>query len=164
MESSGLDYSHTLFFLRVPPVERGIAINAETLMAYDQLSLYMGLLWLDSSLPSITRIMDLSIGGKFMDEKEKFIEKLDELRSEKDMDKIADLFNSVVIMYGVTVEETCALSYYLIDKALKADHNALMLREKFGIDINKLGLNGKFTIAKAMVSTYAEKAKENEQT
>ncbi|MGM0234169.1 hypothetical protein [Enterococcus sp. AZ015] len=99
-----------------------------------------------------------------MDEKEKFIEKLDELRSEKDMDKIADLFNSVVIMYGVTVEETCALSYYLIDKALKADHNALMLREKFGIDINKLGLNGKFTIAKAMVSTYAEKAKENEQT
>ncbi|EPH94729.1 hypothetical protein D922_01527 [Enterococcus faecalis 06-MB-DW-09] len=132
-------------------------------MAHDQLSLYMGLLWLDSSPPLITRNMDLSIGGKFMDEKEKFIEKLDELRSEKDMDKIADLFNSVVIMYGVTVEETCALAYYLIDKALKADHNALMLREKFSIDINTLGLDGKLTIAKAMISNYSGKVKENEQ-
>ena len=112
--------------------------------------------------------MDLSIGGKFMDEKEKFIEKLDELRSEKDMDKIADLFNSVVIMYGVTVEETCALAYYLIDKALKADHNSSMLQEKFGIDINKLDLDGKLTIAKAMINVYSEKAKAkakaNEQT
>lgn len=99
-----------------------------------------------------------------MDEKEKFIEKLDELRSEKDMNKIADLFNSVVIMYGVTVEETCALAYYLIDKALKADHNALMLQEKFGIDINKLGLDGKLTIARAMVSAYATEVEANEQT
>jgi hypothetical protein len=133
-------------------------------MAHDQLSLFMGLLWLGSSSLWFIRIIALTIGGKFMDEKEKFIEKLDELRSEKDMDKIADLFNSVVIMYGVTVEETCALAYYLIDKALKADHNALMLQEKFGIDINKLGLDGKLTIAKAMVSTYVEKVKANEQT
>jgi hypothetical protein len=133
-------------------------------MAHDQLSLFMGLLWLDGSSLWFTRIIALTIGGKFMDEKEKLIEKLDELRSEKDMDKIADLFNSVVIMYGVTVEETCALAYYLIDKALKADHNAFTLQEKFGIDINKLDLDGKLTIAKAMISVYAEKVKANEQT
>lgn len=97
-------------------------------------------------------------------EKESFLKQLEDLKNEKDLNQIADLFNSINIMYGVTVKEACALAYYLIDKSLSADRNALMLREKFGIDINTLGIDGKLTIARAMVSAYATEVEANEQT
>lgn len=97
-------------------------------------------------------------------EKESFLKQLEDLKNEKDLNQIADLFNSIIIMYGVTVKEACALAYYLIEKSLTADHNALALREKFGIDISELGQDGKLTIAKAMMNAHAAEVRANEQT
>lgn len=99
-----------------------------------------------------------------MNDKNKYIELLKHLQSEKDMDKIAETFSSIISAYGLSVMETCSLAYYLVDKALNTPQNKLMLQEKFFIDTDKLGVDGKLTIMKAMLSVYSKEVYENDKT
>lgn len=87
---------------------------------------------------------------------------LEDLRKTKDVDKIGELFTTLISMYGVTVDEVCAITYYLIDTTLNAPHNKVFLADRLGIDIDKLGIDAKFDIAKAMVAVYVDKVRNNE--
>lgn len=89
---------------------------------------------------------------------EEILDLLKRIRMEKDVDQIGEMFLAIINTFGLRVDEVCAIAYYLIDTTLKAKHNEDGLAKRFGIDIDKLGIDGKFTIAKAMIITYAEKA------
>lgn len=84
-----------------------------------------------------------------------------QLQNEKDVDKIGELFLTLIAMYGLTTDEVCAISYYLIDHTLQTPVNKNLLRDEFNIDVQTLGMDGKFAVAKAMVATYVEKVREN---
>lgn len=88
---------------------------------------------------------------------QQFLDMLKRIRDEKDIDQIGELFLSIINMYGLTVDEVSSISYYLVDKTLKAEHNKRFLAEHFKIDVNKLGIDGKLAVMKAMLATYAEK-------
>lgn len=92
-------------------------------------------------------------------QEEKFLDLLKSIRQEKDVDEIGELVNSMITIYGLTVDEVCALSYYLIHITLTAKHNADFIAEHFNIDVNELGVDGQFAIAKAMLSVYSDKQK-----
>ncbi|EYT95542.1 hypothetical protein QJ527_07205 [Enterococcus mundtii] len=99
-----------------------------------------------------------------MKESNEYIKLIEKLREEKDMDKIAETFSSIISAYGLSVMETCSLAYYLVDRALNTPQNKLMLQEKFFIDTDKLGVDGKLTIMKAMLSVYSKEVYENDKT
>ena len=88
---------------------------------------------------------------------EQFLDLLKRIREEKDIDQIGELFLSVINMYGLTVDEVCSISYYLVDTTLKAKHNEQFLRDNFNIDINTLGIDGELAVMKAMIATYYDK-------
>lgn len=88
---------------------------------------------------------------------QEFLDLLKKIREEKNIDEIGELFLSVINMYGLTVDEVSAISYYLVDTTLKANHNKQFMAEHFNIDIDKLGIDGKLTIMKAMIATYTDK-------
>ena len=84
-----------------------------------------------------------------------------QLQDEKDVDKIGELFLTLIAMYGLTTDEVCAISYYLIDHTLQTPANNNLLRDEFNIDVNQLGIDGKFAVAKAMIATYVEKVRKD---
>lgn len=88
---------------------------------------------------------------------QQFLDMLKRIRYEKDIDQIGELFLSIINMYGLTVDEVSSISYYLVDKTLQAEHNKRFLTEHFKIDVNKLGIDGKLAVMKAMLATYTEK-------
>lgn len=88
---------------------------------------------------------------------QEFLDLLKKIREEKNIDEIGELFLSVITMYGLTVDEVSAIAYYLVDTTLKANHNKLFMEEHFNIDIDKLGIDGKLSIMKAMIATYTDK-------
>ncbi|MXS25280.1 hypothetical protein [Enterococcus gallinarum] len=91
------------------------------------------------------------------DKHQEFLNLLKKVREEKDIDQIAELFMSVINMYGLTTDEVCSLSYYMVDLTLQSNSNKTLLRNEFSIDIDKLGIDGKLAIMKAMVATYVDK-------
>lgn len=86
-----------------------------------------------------------------------FLDMLKKLRAEKDIDQIAELFMSVINMYGLTIEEVCALSYFLVDTSLTSAHNQAFIAEHFNIDTTRLSIDGKLAFVKALVATYSER-------
>lgn len=88
---------------------------------------------------------------------QEFLDLLKKVREEKDIDQIAELFMSVVSMYGLTTDEVCSLSYYMVDRTLQSNGNKSLLRDEFSIDVDRLGIDGKLSIMKAMVATYTDK-------
>lgn len=91
------------------------------------------------------------------DKHQEFLNLLKKVREEKDIDQIAELFMSVINMYGLTTDEVCSLSYYMVDLTLQSNSNKTLMRNEFSIDIDKLGTDGKLAIMKAMVATYTDK-------
>ena len=89
---------------------------------------------------------------------QEFLDLLKSVREEKDIDQIAELFLSVVNVYGLKVDEVCAIAYYLIDKTLSAKHNADFIAKHFAIDVKQVGIDGKLAIVKAMVAVYSDVA------
>ena len=91
------------------------------------------------------------------DKHQEFLDLLKKVREEKDIDQIAELFMSVVSMYGLTTDEVCSLSYYMVDRTLQSNSNKALLRDEFSIDVDNLGIDGKLAVMKAMVATYTDK-------
>lgn len=88
---------------------------------------------------------------------QEFLDLLKKVREEKDIDQIAELFLSVVNVYGLKADEICAIAYYLIDTTLSAKHNADFIAKHFAIDVERVGIDGKLAIVKAMVAAYSDK-------
>lgn len=92
-------------------------------------------------------------------EKENLFEQLEKLRDEKDMDKIADLFQVIISMYGLKVDEVAALNFYIMQKTLESKHNAKFLKDKLGLDVNRLGTSGVLEVQRALLSAYLDNVK-----
>lgn len=97
-----------------------------------------------------------------MNDKEKrYLAALKKVREEKDIDQIGEFFLSIIDIYGLTMDEVASLSYYLFQSSLEAKHNKDFLRDKFAIDVGKLGIDGKLQVQKVLLSTFYEKVKNN---
>ncbi|MFW8619027.1 hypothetical protein ACOJB1_14400 [Enterococcus innesii] len=88
---------------------------------------------------------------------QEFLNLLKKVREEKDIDQIGELFMSIISMYGLTTDEVCSLSYYMVDRTLQSNSNKALLRNEFSLDVDKLGIDGKLSVMKAMVATYVDK-------
>lgn len=105
----------------------------------------------------ITLIGVVRGGIEMEDKQQEFLDLLKKVREEKDIDQIAELFLSVTNMYGLTVDEVCALSFYMVDATLSAGHNKAFIAQHFNIDVDRLGVDGKLAIEKAMLAVYMDK-------
>lgn len=95
-------------------------------------------------------------------EQQQYLDLLKEIRDGKDVDKIGELFLSIVSMYGLTMDEVASVSYYLVNHTIKADHNKAFIKERFGIDVDQLGIEGVQTIQRALIATYVDKVRNND--
>lgn len=85
-----------------------------------------------------------------------YIKMLTQLREEKDMDAIADLFWEVITAYGVKVDELSALNYYTMKRSLEAPVNATLLKERMNWDVTQLGVDGILQVQRALITIYTE--------
>ena len=85
-----------------------------------------------------------------------FIKMLTQLREEKDMDAIADLFWKVITAYGLKVDELAALNYYMMKRSLEAPVNATFIKERMNLDVTQLGVDGILQVQRALVNVYVE--------
>lgn len=83
-----------------------------------------------------------------------FLEILKKIREEKDVDAIAELFLEIISIYGLKMDETAALLYYVQKETLEADHNAQFLNERLELDVKSLGIEGVLQVQRALVNTY----------
>lgn len=90
-----------------------------------------------------------------------YLETLSDIRKDKNIDEIAELFLSIITMYGLTMDEVSGLSYYLVDTTLQAQHNKQFIRDNFSINVDELDIDGKLAIHKALIATYIDKVKRN---
>lgn len=90
-----------------------------------------------------------------------FLDLLLSIQQNKDVDQIGEFLLSVISVYGLTVDEVCAMAYYLVDTTLKAEHNKQFMQKCFNIDVNDLGIDGVLTTMKAMIATYVDKVRQN---
>ena len=95
-------------------------------------------------------------------EQQQYLDLLKEIRDGKDIDKIGELFLSIVSMYGLTMDEVASVSYYLVNHTIKADHNKAFIKERFDIDVDQLGIEGIQTIQRALITTYVNKVRSND--
>lgn len=95
-------------------------------------------------------------------DQQSYIDLLKEIRDGKDIDKIGELFLSIISMYGLTMDEVASVSYYLVNHTIKADHNKAFIKERFDIDVEQLGIEGVQTIQRALIATYVDKVRNND--
>ena len=95
-------------------------------------------------------------------EQQQYLDLLKEIRDGKDIDKIGELFLSIVSMYGLTMDEVASVSYYIVNHTVKAEHNKAFIKERFGIDVEQLGIEGIQTIQRALVATYVDKVRNDD--
>lgn len=88
-----------------------------------------------------------------------FLKMLKTIREEKDVDAIAELFLQVISLYGLKMDETASLLYYVQKQTIEAEHNAKFLKERLGLDVTTLGEDGVLQVQRALVSTYTGKVK-----
>jgi hypothetical protein len=84
------------------------------------------------------------------------IKLLTQLREEKDMDAIAELFWKIITAYGLKVDELAALNYYTMKRSLEAPVNATLLKERMKLDVTQLGVDGIIQVQRALVNVYVE--------
>lgn len=85
-----------------------------------------------------------------------FIKMLTQLREEKDMDAIAELFWKIITAYGLKVDELAALNYYTMKRSLEAPVNSTLLKERMKLDVTQLGVDGILQVQRALIIIYTE--------
>ncbi|HGF7856484.1 hypothetical protein EA74_00459 [Enterococcus hirae] len=91
-----------------------------------------------------------------------YIKLIEKIRAEKDMDELATLFMNIISLAGLKMDEVAALNYFIAEQTIKADHNARLIKEKLGLDVNNLSIEGIFKVQEALVNIYVDKySKEN---
>ena len=74
----------------------------------------------------------------------------------KDMDKLGEEVISLIIKYGLDMKETSALMFYVTQQTIQAPHNAAFLKERLGLDVSNLGVEGILKEQQALVTIYLE--------
>lgn len=74
----------------------------------------------------------------------------------KDMDKLGEEIISLTTKYGLDMKETSALMFYVTQQTIQAPHNALVLKERLGLDVSNLGVEGILKVQQALVTIYLE--------
>lgn len=92
----------------------------------------------------------------FPEKKDDFIKMLTQLREEKDMDIIAELFWKIITAYGLKVDELAALNYYMMKRSLEAPVNATLIKERMELDVTQLGVDGILQVQRALITIYTE--------
>lgn len=95
-------------------------------------------------------------------DQQSYLDLLKEIRDGKDIDKIGELFLSIISMYGLTLDEVASVSYYIVNHTIKAKHNKAFIEQHFKIDVDQLGIEGIQTIQRALVSAYVDKVRAND--
>lgn len=91
-----------------------------------------------------------------------YIKLIEKIRAEKDMDELATLFMNIISLVGLKMDEVAALNYFIAEQTIKADHNAKFIKEKLGLDVNNLSIEGIFKVQEALINIYVDKySKEN---
>ncbi|MBK0038679.1 MULTISPECIES: hypothetical protein [unclassified Enterococcus] len=85
-----------------------------------------------------------------------FIDLLTQLREEKDIDAIAELFWKIITAYGLKVDELATLNYYTMKRSLEAPVNATLLKERMKLDVTQLGVDGILQVQRALITIYTE--------
>jgi len=74
----------------------------------------------------------------------------------KDMDKLGEEIISLTTKYGLDMKETSALMFYVTQQTIQAPHNSLFLKERLGLDVSNLGVEGILKVQQALVTVYLE--------
>ncbi|MBS7578306.1 MULTISPECIES: hypothetical protein [unclassified Enterococcus] len=90
---------------------------------------------------------------------QEIIKRLVELRESKDIDQIAESILGIISIYGLKLDETAALCYYITDRTVKAEHNAKFIKENLKLDVNTLSVEGVLQMQRALVVLYIDKLK-----
>lgn len=90
------------------------------------------------------------------------LELLEYIRTNKDIDAVAELMYNVASVAGLTLMEMAAVNHYTFERMMKADHNRSFLKERLGIDTHELGAQGVIDIQTILTLEYAREAKKNE--
>ena len=90
------------------------------------------------------------------------LEIMKKVREEKDIDALAELFIEIISVYGLKMDETSALLYYVQKETLEADHNAQFLKERLKLDVKSLGIEGVLQVQRALVNTYLSNISNND--
>lgn len=86
------------------------------------------------------------------------MEQLQAMQQGKDIDEVGKLLHSVVVLYGLTVDEVAALAYYMLDSALQVPANKALLKDRMALDVDELGIDAKLSVMRALVVLYSERA------
>lgn len=82
--------------------------------------------------------------------------KIEKNHNNKDMDKLGEDIISHTTKYGLDMKEVSALMFYVTQQTIQAPHNALFLKEKLGLDVSNLGVEGILKVQQALVTIYLE--------
>lgn len=74
----------------------------------------------------------------------------------KDMNKLGEEVISLITKYGLDMKETSALMFYVTQQTIQAPHNAVFLKERLGLDVSNLGVEGILKVQQALVTIYLE--------
>lgn len=74
----------------------------------------------------------------------------------KDMDKLGEEVTSLITKYGLTMAESSALMFYVTQQTIQVPHNAMFLKERLGLDVSNLGIEGILKVQQALVTIYLE--------
>ena len=90
-----------------------------------------------------------------------YIELIEKIRAEKDLDQLATLFMNIIGLVGLKMDEVAALNYFIAEQTIKAEHNAKFIKRNLGLDVTALGIEGIFKVQEALVSVYIDKVRKS---
>lgn len=82
----------------------------------------------------------------------------------KDMDRLGEEVLSLITKYSLDMKETSALMFYVTQQTIQEPHNALFLKERLGLDVSSLGVEGILKVQQALVTVYLEELKGKEKS
>lgn len=88
-----------------------------------------------------------------------YIKLIEKIRTEKDMDKLANLFMNIISLVGLKMDEVAALNYFIAEQTIRAEHNTKFLKDRLDLDVKGLGVEGIFKVQEALVNVYVSKIK-----
>lgn len=81
---------------------------------------------------------------------------IQKIHDNKDMDKLGEEVLSLITKHGLDMKETSALMFYVTQQTIQAPHNSLFLKERLGLDVSDLGVEGILKVQQALVTIYLE--------
>lgn len=90
-----------------------------------------------------------------------FLSEIEKIQENKNLDEIQEQVLTVFSLYSLTTDEVAALLFSTMKIVLSQKANKKMLREKFKIDVDKLGAEGVLAVQQALLEAYLIKNQDN---